>query len=65
MLFTFGFASAKSNDAAMDGLIKLALAQREAARERKDFTAADDIRDQIASLGITVEDTTNGPRWSY
>ena len=59
------FASAKSNDAAMDGLIKLALAQREAARERKDFKAADDIRDQIASLGITVEDTTNGPRWSY
>ena len=59
------FAAAKSNDAAMDGLIKLALAQREAARERKDFKAADDIRDQIASLGITVEDTTNGPRWSY
>ena len=59
------FAATKSNDATMDGLIKLALAQREAARERKDFTAADDIRDQIASLGITVEDTTNGPRWSY
>jgi cysteinyl-tRNA synthetase len=59
------FAKDKSNDAAMDGLIKLALAQREAARERKDFQAADDIRDQIASLGITVEDTTNGPRWSY
>jgi cysteinyl-tRNA synthetase len=59
------FAKDKSNDAAMDGLIKLALAQREAARERKDFKAADDIRDQIASLGITVEDTTNGPRWSY
>lgn len=58
------FADTKSNDAAMDGLIKLALAQREAARERKDFKAADDIRDQIASLGITVEDTTNGPRWS-
>jgi cysteinyl-tRNA synthetase len=32
---------------------------------RKDFAAADQIRDQIASLGITVEDTTNGPRWSY
>ncbi len=59
------FASVKSNDAAMDGLIKLALAQREAARDRKDFKAADDIRDQIVSLGITVEDTTNGPRWSY
>jgi cysteinyl-tRNA synthetase len=59
------FAKDKSNDAAMDGLIKLALAQREAARERKDFKAADEIRDQIASLGITVEDTTNGPRWRY
>jgi cysteinyl-tRNA synthetase len=59
------FVKDKSNDAAIDGLIKLALAQREAARERKDFKAADEIRDQIASLGITVEDTTNGPRWSY
>ena len=59
------FASGKSNDLAMDGLIKLALEQREAARARKDFTAADQIRDQIASLGITVEDTSNGPRWSY
>jgi cysteinyl-tRNA synthetase len=59
------FAGSKSNDAAMDGLIKLALEQREAARARKDFTAADQIRDQIAALGITVEDTSNGPRWSY
>ena len=59
------FASSKSNDLAMDGLIKLALQQREAARARKDFQAADQIRDQIAALGITVEDTSNGPRWSY
>ena len=59
------FATSKSNDLAMDGLIKLALEQREAARARKDFKAADQIRDQIAALGITVEDTSNGPRWSY
>jgi cysteinyl-tRNA synthetase len=59
------FASSKSNDAAMDGLIKLALEQREAARARKDFAGADAIRDQIASLGVVVEDTPNGPRWSY
>ena len=59
------FASSKSNDLAIDGLIKLALEQREAARVRKDFQAADQIRDQIAALGITVEDTSNGPRWSY
>jgi len=59
------FKSNTSNSAAVDGLIKLALEQREAARLRKDFAAADQIRDQIASLGITVEDTANGPRWSY
>ena len=59
------FKSNNSNNAAIDGLIKLALEQRQAARERKDFAAADQIRDQIASLGITVEDTSNGPRWSY
>ena len=59
------FAASKSNDAAMDGLIKLALEQREAARARKDFAGADAIRDQIASLGVVVEDTPNGPRWSY
>ena len=59
------FAATQSNNNAIDGLIKLALEQREAARLRKDFAAADQIRDQIASLGITVEDTTNGPRWSY
>jgi len=59
------FTVSKSNDAALDGLIKLALDQRQAARDRKDFKAADEIRDQIAALGITVEDTTNGPRWSY
>ena len=59
------FTGSRSNDVAMDGLIKLALEQREAARARKDFTAADQIRDQIAALGITVEDTSNGPRWSY
>jgi cysteinyl-tRNA synthetase len=59
------FAATESHNDAIDGLIKLALEQREAARLRKDFAAADQIRDEIASLGITVEDTANGPRWSY
>ena len=59
------FATTQSKNGAIDGLIKLALEQREAARLRKDFVAADQIRDQIASLGITVEDTSSGPRWSY
>lgn len=35
--------------------------QRQAARERKDWSAADDFRDQIAGLGWIVKDTPNGP----
>jgi len=36
--------------------------QREAARRDKDFTLADQLRDQIAEAGYTVEDTPDGPR---
>jgi cysteinyl-tRNA synthetase len=49
---------------ALDGVIQLALAQRTAARERKDFAASDQIRNGLAALGITIEDTAQGPRWS-
>jgi cysteinyl-tRNA synthetase len=48
---------------ATDGLVALALEQRQAARARKDFAAADAIRDQLTALGVTVEDTPHGPRW--
>ncbi|MDQ1662930.1 MAG: cysteinyl-tRNA synthetase [Blastococcus sp.] len=48
---------------ATDGLVALALEQRQAARARKDFAAADAIRDQLTALGVTVEDTPQGPRW--
>ena len=46
-----------------DGLVSLALEQRQAARARKDFPAADAIRDQLTALGVSVEDTPQGPRW--
>jgi cysteinyl-tRNA synthetase len=64
--FDAAFASTGGSDlsAALDGTIKLALAERAAARERKDFAASDAIRDGLAALGITIEDTAQGPRWS-
>jgi cysteinyl-tRNA synthetase len=46
-----------------DGLVALALEQRQAARARKDFAAADAIRDQLKTLGVQVEDTAQGTRW--
>lgn len=49
---------------AVDGLVRLALEQRQAARERKDYATADAVRDTLAAAGIVVEDTPTGPRWS-
>jgi len=60
----FGESGNKKLDKAVDGLIALLLEQREAARVRKDFSAADAIRDRIVAMGISIEDTPNGPRWS-
>ena len=48
----------------LDGLISLALEQRNAARARKDFAASDEIRDSLTALGITIEDTPTGSRWT-
>jgi cysteinyl-tRNA synthetase len=49
--------------AVVDALAGMALEQRQAARERKDFTAADAIRDRLLAAGIVIEDTPRGPRW--
>lgn len=49
---------------ALGPLVDVVLAQREAARERRDFTVADALRDGLAASGIAVEDTPTGPRWS-
>jgi cysteinyl-tRNA synthetase len=49
--------------AVTDGLVSLALEQRAAARARKDYAAADAIRDQLGALGVQVEDTPQGTRW--
>ena len=49
--------------AVVDALAGMALEQRQAARERKDFAAADAIRDRLLAAGIVIEDTAGGPRW--
>ncbi|MSY64366.1 MAG: cysteine--tRNA ligase, partial [Actinobacteria bacterium] len=60
----FGTQTSSDVAEAMDGVIKLALAERASARDRKDFAASDAIRDGLLALGITIEDTAQGPRWS-
>jgi cysteinyl-tRNA synthetase len=61
-------ASAGGSDGALrgavDALVGAALEQRTAARERKDWAAADSVRDTLAAAGVVVEDTPSGPRWT-
>jgi len=47
----------------VDALVGVALRQRQAARDRKDYAAADAIRNGLAEAGIAIEDTPRGPRW--
>lgn len=43
--------------------IESLLAQRATAKKNGDYSAADDIRDRLASDGITIEDGPSGTRW--
>ena len=48
----------------VDGLVSALLEQRAQARARKDWPAADAVRDTLKTLGLKVADTPAGPRWS-
>ena len=48
----------------VDALVHVALQQRAAARKRRDYSAADSIRAELAAAGVLVEDTPDGPRWT-
>lgn len=48
----------RNGDTEVDGL----LAQRQEAREKRDFARADALRDAIRERGYVIEDTPSGPR---
>ena len=48
-----------ADEAGIDGL----LAVRDRARAGRDWATSDIIRDELAQLGIVVEDTADGSRW--
>ncbi|WP_219420354.1 cysteine--tRNA ligase [Pseudonocardia nigra] len=56
-----------ASDAATGALTVLVddlLAQRQEARSRRDFAAADEVRDRLTAAGVSVEDSPDGPTWS-
>ncbi|HHV62952.1 MAG TPA: cysteine--tRNA ligase [Firmicutes bacterium] len=47
----------------VEKLVDLLIDVRQAARQRKDWATADEIRGRLAALGIALEDTPQGTRW--
>ncbi len=51
-------------DDSLDAEVEELIAQRTAARKAKDFKKADEIRDKLNEMGIILEDTREGVKWS-
>jgi cysteinyl-tRNA synthetase len=47
----------------LDSEIQNLIDERQEARRRRDFARGDEIRDELASRGIILEDTKDGVRW--
>ncbi len=56
------FAGEGSGDLSVDEIDAM-LARRTAAREARDYAAADAIRDELAAAGIGIEDGPDGTTW--
>ena len=49
---------------ALDALVTRLIEDRQAARESRDYAAADRIRTELSAAGITIEDSQTGTHWS-
>jgi cysteinyl-tRNA synthetase len=56
------FASAAAGELSAEKIDALLL-ERDAARANKNFARADEIRDQLAAAGVSIEDGAGGSRW--
>ncbi len=59
-----GDRAADAATGALAALVEDLLAQRQEARARRDFAAADEVRDRLTAAGVSVEDSPDGPTWS-
>ncbi len=46
-------------------LVEDLVARRQAAREQKDWAAADTLREELAALGVGVQDGADGSSWNF
>ena len=56
--------NAQQLESALDYFVQQSIAVRNAAKENRNFEAADAIRDSLRNAGIALEDTSDGVRWN-
>jgi cysteinyl-tRNA synthetase len=57
-------AEANESHKALDVLVQALIAERNEARENKDYARADTIRDRLSAAGIELSDDANSTHWS-
>lgn len=53
----------KDNDKLVNSLMDIIITLRQDARQKKDWTTADKLRDELEKIGIVIEDSPTGAHW--
>ena len=56
--------SKKEENQRLSGVMDMVITLRQQAREQKDWTSSDMIRDGLAKAGIQIKDSKEGTSWS-
>ncbi|MFC4453427.1 cysteine--tRNA ligase [Deinococcus sonorensis] len=62
-LFAGGQGPQQDDSQLLDTLMELVLQARQNYRLNKQYAESDRLRDRLTEVGLTIEDTKNGPRW--
>ena len=49
----------------MDEKVKNLIKMREEARKEKNWKRADEIRDELSMIGVVIEDTLQGTKYTF
>ena len=58
-----GFIGETAADRELADKVEALIAERAEAKAAKNFARADEIRAELSTMGITLQDTKNGTRW--